>query len=61
MTDNYKTWRTLDARDVDLLVNGPNSLASSWRLRQLRNQLNRDPEIIEVQKRYGRKPPHIGQ
>ena len=56
VADNYKTWRTLDARDVDLLVNGPNSLASSWRLRQLRNQLNRDPEIIEVQ-RLNKLPP----
>lgn len=61
MTNNYKTIRTLDARDIDLLVNGPMSLASSWRLRQLRNQLNKDPEIIEVQQSYGRKPPYIGE
>lgn len=59
MTNNYKTIKTLDARDIDLLVNGPMSLASSWRLRQLRNQLNKDPEIIEAQKSYGRKPPYI--
>ena len=59
MFGDYKTIATLDARDIDLLVNGPMSLSSSWRLRQLRNQLNRDPEIIESQKSYGRKPPYI--
>ena len=59
MTNNYKTWKKLDARDIDLLVNGAHSLASSWALRQLRKELNNDPEIIEVQKRYGRKSTQL--
>ena len=49
----------LDPRDVDLLLFGPNSLASSWRYRALRQKLMNHPEVIAAGKKYGRKdPPH---
>ena len=46
--------RELDARELDLLANGANSLASSWRLRQLRNEIRRDPDVVAAGKKYGR-------
>ena len=44
--------RQLEAREIYLLLYGPDSLASSWRLRSLRKELKDDPEIkaIRVQK-----------
>ena len=35
--------RQLTDRELDLLVNGPNSLASSWLLRSLKAEIRRDP------------------
>ena len=46
--------RKLDDRELDLLVNGANSLASSWRLRSLIKEIRNDPGVIEAGKQYGR-------
>ncbi len=46
--------RQLTPREIELLLNGANSLASYWRLRALRKELQNDPEIIEAGKKYGR-------
>ena len=46
--------RELTPRELDLLVNGAHSLASSWQLRSLVKKIKNDPEVIEAGKRYGR-------
>ena len=53
--DDYfpeRLMRQLEPREIYLLLYGPDSLASSWRLRSLRKELKDDPEIkaIRVQK-----------
>ena len=47
--------RQLTPREIDLLIHGANSLASSWHLRALKKELKNDPEVIEAGKKYGRK------
>ena len=42
----------LEPRDIDLLLNGADSLASSWRLRQLKARLRKHPEMKAVAERY---------
>ena len=46
--------RQLTDRELDLLVNGANSLASSWRLRSLRAEIKKDPGVIAAGERYSR-------
>ena len=46
--------RKLSDRELDLLVNGANSLASSWRRRALIEEIKNDPGVIEAGKKYGR-------
>ena len=40
--------RQLEPREIYLLLYGPDSLASSWRLRSLRKELKDDPEIKAI-------------
>ena len=47
--------RKLTDRELDLLVNGANSLASSWKLRALIEEIRKDPDVIAAGKEYGRK------
>ena len=47
--------RKLTDRELDLLVNGANSLASSWKLRALIEEVRKDPGVIAAGKEYGRK------
>ena len=53
--------RKLTDRELNLLVNGANSLASSWRLRALRAEIKKDPGVIAAGERYGRNTPSIGK
>ena len=53
--------RQLTDRELDLLVNGPNSLASSWLLRSLKAEIRRDPGVIDAGQKYGRNTPSIGR
>ena len=53
--------RQLTDRELDLLVNGPNSLASSWLLRSLKEEIRRDPGVIAAGQKYGRDTPSIGR
>lgn len=52
--------RQLTDRELDLLVNGPNSLASSWLLRSLKAEIRKDPGVIAAGQKYGRNTPSIG-
>ena len=47
--------RKLTDRELDLLVNGANSLASSWKLRALIEEIWKDPGVIAAGKEHGRK------
>ena len=46
--------RKLTDRELDLLVNGANSLASSWKLKALIEEIRSDPGVIEAGKQHGR-------
>ena len=46
--------RKLTDRELDLLVNGANSLASSWKLQALIEEIRSDPGVIEAGKQHGR-------
>ena len=47
--------RKLTDRELDLLVNGANSLASSWKLKALIEEIRKDPDVIAAGKKCGRK------
>ena len=49
-----KVMRKLTDRELDLLVNGANSLASSWKLKALIEEIKNDPGVIEASKKHGR-------
>ena len=53
--------RQLTDRELDLLVNGPNSLASSWLRRSPKEEIRRDPGVIAAGQKYGRDTPSIGK
>ena len=40
--------RQLDAREIYLLVYGPDGLGAHWKLRALRQEIKRWPEIQEI-------------
>lgn len=46
--------RKLTDRELDLLVNGANSLASSWKLKSLIEEIKNDPGVKEAGKQHGR-------
>ena len=46
--------RKLTDRELDLLVNGANSLASSWKLKALIEEIRSDLGVIEAGKQHGR-------
>ena len=46
--------RKLTDRELELLVNGANSLASSWKLKALVEEIKNDPGVIEDGKQHGR-------
>ena len=46
--------RKLTNRELDLLVNGANSLASSWKLKALIEEIKNDPGVKEAGKQHGR-------
>ena len=47
--------RKLTDRELDLLVNGANSLASSWKIKALIEEIKNDAGVIEAGKKYGRQ------
>ena len=47
--------RKLTDRELDLLVNGANSLASSWKLRALSDDIRKAPGVTAAGKEHGRK------
>ena len=49
-----RVMRKLTDRELDLLVNGANSLASSWKLKALIEVIKNDPGVIEAGKKHGR-------
>ena len=49
-----RVMRKLTDRELDLLVNGANSLASSWKLKALIEEIKNDPGVIEAGKKHGR-------
>ena len=53
--------RKLTDRELDLLVNGANSLAASWKLKSLIEEIKKDPGVIAAGERYGRNTPSIGK
>ena len=53
--------RKLTDRELDLLVNGANSLASSWKLKSLIEEIKNDPGVLAVGERYGRNTPSIAK
>ena len=59
---HHVSMRKLTDRELDLLVNGANSLASSWKLRALIKEIRKDPGVIAAGKHYGRKdiPEQLG-
>lgn len=46
--------RKLTDRELDLLVNGANSLASSWKRKALIEEIKNEPGIISAGKQHGR-------
>ena len=53
--------RQLTDRELELLVNGPNFLASSWLRRSLKEEIRKDPGVIAAGQKYGRDTPSIGK
>ena len=47
--------RKLTDGELDLLVNGANSLASSWKLRALIEEIRKDPGVIAAGKNMAGK------
>ena len=44
-----------------LLVNGGDSLASSWKLKSLIEEIKNDPGVLAAGERYGRNTPSIAK
>ena len=51
---HHMKMRKLTDRELDLLVNGANSLASSWKLKALIEEIRKDPGVIAAGKEHGR-------